>query len=112
MKELYFVQVFVGSESHFEEYYSEKEIEIIMKFFADIKKHDVASYDIPLIEFRKKNQWVAYRKEGMDCILHGKIIRECSYGYCVKRKNAYKDFIRFEDIIEFFDNKEECYKVR
>ena len=53
MKELYLVNVLGESESHFEEHYSEEEIKVIEKFFNDMSRHDVASYDIPLIEFEK-----------------------------------------------------------
>lgn len=54
MKQLYSVGVYGDSMSDFEEYYSEEEIEIISKFFDDMMKHGVASYDIPLVEFEKK----------------------------------------------------------
>lgn len=53
-KELYLVNVYGDSFSSFEEYYDEKEIEVIQKFFNDMGEHDVASYDYPLVEFEKK----------------------------------------------------------
>lgn len=56
MKKLYRVNIFGDSESHFEEYYSDEEIETIMKFFNDMDKHDVASYDVPLVEFEKDGE--------------------------------------------------------
>ena len=56
MKELYFITVLGESYSNFEEYYSKEEIEIINKFFDDMSKHGVASYDIPCVEFEKR-QW-------------------------------------------------------
>ena len=51
MKKLYSVNVCNGSESNFEEYYTEEEVKIILKFFKDMGKHDVPSYDYPLVEF-------------------------------------------------------------
>lgn len=53
MKELYKVTVFGGSQSHFEEEYTKEEIDTIMKFFVDMDKHNVASYDVPYITFEK-----------------------------------------------------------
>ena len=55
MKELYLVSVYNDSFSSFEEYYSEEEIKTIEKFFEDMCKHGVASYDYPDVEFEKKN---------------------------------------------------------
>lgn len=54
MKELYLVSVYGDSMSRFEEYYSEEEIKAIEKITDDMKKHGVANYDIPCIEFEKK----------------------------------------------------------
>lgn len=53
MTELYLVKVYGDSYSEYEEYFDEKEIEIIQKFF-DTMESKVASYDIPCIEFEKK----------------------------------------------------------
>lgn len=55
MKELYFVRVLGDSESHFDEYYSEEEVKVIEDFFNDMSRHGVASYDVPLVEFYKRN---------------------------------------------------------
>lgn len=54
MKEVYKVTVLGESYSDFEEYYTKEEIEIINKFIDDMKKHDVARYDIPCVEFEKR----------------------------------------------------------
>lgn len=51
MKKLYSVYVANASETSFEEYYSEEEVKTILKFFKDLSKHEVPSYDIPLVEF-------------------------------------------------------------
>jgi hypothetical protein len=54
MKELYLVTILGDSASYFEEYYSEEEIKVIEKFFNDMDKHHVASYDNPLVQFDKR----------------------------------------------------------
>lgn len=51
MKKLYSVSVYNESESNFEEYYTEEEVKTILKFFKDLSKHEVPSYDFPLVEF-------------------------------------------------------------
>lgn len=56
MKELYKVSVFGDSESHFEEQYTKEEIDVIMKFFVDMDKHYVASYDVPYVRFEKNGK--------------------------------------------------------
>lgn len=76
---------------------------------AYLKNH---GYEVHEREGNKVDKWVAYRRDGMDCILHGRVIYDYVSSYCVKRKNAYKDFVGLDDVIEFFDSKEECYKVR
>lgn len=57
-------------------------------------------------------KWVAFRQEGMDCILHGKVTDISDDVYCiVKCKNRYKRFVNVKDIIEFCNNKEDCYII-
>lgn len=53
MKELYLVSVWRSRLIDFEEYYDEKEIEVIQKFLNDLYKHDVIN-SVPYIEFEKK----------------------------------------------------------
>ena len=57
-------------------------------------------------------KWVAYRREGMNCVLHGKIIGGNAFGYTVRKKNHSRDFIGFDGIIAFFDDKKECYNMK
>lgn len=64
MKKLYSVSVFGESESCFEEYYTEEEIRVIEKFFNDMSKHDVAIYDIPLVEFEIDNDIISIPNYG------------------------------------------------
>lgn len=58
MKELYKVHVYGESEHHFEEYYSEEEIDTIMKFLVGLEKHNVPHYDSLLIEFEKDGKTI------------------------------------------------------
>lgn len=51
MKKLYSVNVCNESISDFEEYYTEEEVKTILKFFKDLSKHEVPSYDYPLVKF-------------------------------------------------------------
>lgn len=53
MKEIYLVNVSGESETSFEGYYDEKEIEIIEKFLDDMTKSDIPVYDCLCIEFQK-----------------------------------------------------------
>lgn len=56
MKKLYFVTVYGDSQSIFKEYYTEEELNIINRFFDDMIKHRVASYDIPAIQFEEVDE--------------------------------------------------------
>lgn len=56
-------------------------------------------------------KWVTFRQEGMEQILHGKIIDVTSNGeFTMKCKNGQKRGASLEDIYEIFDTKKECYK--
>lgn len=56
-------------------------------------------------------KWIAFRQEGMEQILHGKIIDVTSNGeFTIKCKNGQRRGASLEDIYEMFDTKEECYK--
>lgn len=66
MKKLYSITVTNESESCFDEYYTEEEIRTIEKFFNDMEKHDVASYDIPLVEFKIGNEIITIPNYGED----------------------------------------------
>ena len=57
-------------------------------------------------------KWVAFRQEGMPMVLHGKVITNCGTCYMVKCKNGCKRFPGLEDVIGFYDSKEECYSVK
>lgn len=57
-------------------------------------------------------KWIAFRQEGMPMVLHGKIIHIYETCYAIKCKNGQKRFAESEDIIGFYDSKQECYSVR
>ena len=56
VRELYTVVVTNSRESVFKEHYTKEEILIIKKFLNDMKKHNVASYDVPTVVFKKWEQ--------------------------------------------------------
>ena len=59
------------------------------------------------------DEWIAFKQEGMESILHGKIRSVTSCGTCIIRcKNGERRFCNVEDILAFFDNKKECYEYR
>lgn len=58
-------------------------------------------------------KWVAFRQEGMEPILHGRVRSVTTIGTCAIRcKNGERRFCNVEDILAFFDNKKECYEYR
>lgn len=58
-------------------------------------------------------KWVAFRWDGMDQILHGKVIAISDVDICsIRCKNGDHKYACKEDIIGFYDNKQECYAVR
>lgn len=58
-------------------------------------------------------KWVAFRQEGMEPILHGRVRNVTTIGTCAIRcKNGERRFCNVEDILAFFDNKKECYEYR
>ena len=61
-----------------------------------------------------KDKWVAFRQEGMESILHGKIVDFYPIAQCfdIKCKNGCVRYINRNDVIGFYDNKKECYEVK
>lgn len=58
-------------------------------------------------------KWVAFRQEGIEPILHGRVRIVTTIGTCAIRcKNGERRFCDVKDILVFFDNKKECYKYR
>lgn len=74
-----------------------------------LKSH---GYEVIERNDHKIGKWVAYKRKGMKPVLHGKVIYDYGGTYCVKKKNASKDFIGLDDVIDFYDDKIECYSVR
>lgn len=69
-------------------------------------------YEVKERDGHKVGKWVAFKQEGMDCILHGKVIYDYVGSYCVRCKNGYKRFVGLCNVIEFFDTKQECYSIK
>ena len=58
-------------------------------------------------------KWVAFHQEGMTPILHGKVVSVSEKGDCrIKCKNGYYRYKNINEIIEFCDSKEWCYKIK
>ena len=74
-----------------------------------LKNH---GYEVHERSGNKVGKWVAYKREGIEPILHGKIIHDYVSCYRVKRKNGYEDIVGLDKIIDFFDSKNECYRRR
>lgn len=69
-------------------------------------------YEVREKEGNKVGKWAAYRKVGMEPILHGKIIYDYTSCYLIRRKNGCNDIVGFDEIIDFFDDKSDCYNIR
>ena len=60
----------------------------------------------------KVGKWIAFTQQGMNCILHGKIINDYVDAYRVRCKNACKRTVGLDEVIGFYDTKQECYSVK
>lgn len=60
-----------------------------------------------------EGKWVCFRQEGMEPILHGKVVSISTDGLCtIKCKNGCKRWCNVDKILSWNDNKEDCYKFR
>ena len=61
-------------------------------------------------------KWVTFHQKGMIPMLHGKIIRiiHGSKDDCfeIRCKNGYYRYKNYEEILQFYDKKQDCYKVK
>ena len=58
-------------------------------------------------------KWAAFRQNGMIPILHGKVINVYPDGCCkIKCKNRSYRYVEMDNVIDFCDLKEECYKIK
>ena len=60
-------------------------------------------------------KWVAFHQNGMQPVLHGKVINEIGKKdtlFKVKCKNSCYRFVHMDDVIEFCDNKQDCYAIK
>lgn len=65
------------------------------------------------MDIQNIGKWVAFRQDGMNQILHGKVIAISDVDVCtIKCKNGACRWACKENIIGFYDNKQECYAVK
>lgn len=58
-------------------------------------------------------KWAVFRQKGMKPLLHGKVVQVYCNGICkIKCKNAYYRYVKHTEVIDFYDNKDNCYEVR
>ncbi len=60
-------------------------------------------------------KWVAFHQNGMQPVLHGKVINEIGKKdvlFEVKCKNSCYRFVHMDDVIEFCDSKQDCYAIK
>lgn len=59
------------------------------------------------------HKWVAFRQEGMQQVLHGRIVKTRPGGLLyVRCKNAATRFVEVKDVLKIFDNKIDCYEYK
>ena len=70
-------------------------------------------YKVTKDESSLVGKWCAFKQEGMEPILHGKIRNVTSCGTCIIRcKNGQRRFCNVKNILAFFENKKECYEYK
>lgn len=69
-------------------------------------------YDVTKRGDSKVGKWVAFKKDGLTAIQHGVITHDYLSCYMVKRKNRRTDLVGLGSVVEFFDDKKECYAMR
>lgn len=70
---------------------------------------------IHLIFLEKIGKWVAFKQEGMQQVLHGKVIKLTGMSddcFVVKCKNGERRYVNMNDCYKFFDSKKECYEFK
>lgn len=58
------------------------------------------------------DKWVAFLQEGMNCVLHGKVMDDKGSTLVVRNKSYRKRIVEVSHVIGFYDLKEECYSVK
>lgn len=57
-------------------------------------------------------KWAAFYQEGMEPVLHGRVLEVDTTGLCkVRCPNAARRWVYVGKVLEFFDTKRECYKA-
>lgn len=63
--------------------------------------------------FQYKDKWIAYRKEGMIPIFHGKCVGQHLNCVVIKKKKGRRmDYIDIGNVVKVFDNKKDCYDFK
>lgn len=58
------------------------------------------------------DKWAAFYQEGMEPVLHGRVLEVDITGLCkVRCPNAVRRWVYVGEVLEFFNTKSECYKV-
>lgn len=65
-----------------------------------------------LTDESRVGKWVAFLQEGMNCVLHGKVMVDKGNILIVRNKSYRKRIVEARDVIGFYDSKEECYSVK
>lgn len=81
----------------------------------DYKYHPTGCYGEEyklMTEESRVGKWVAFLQEGMNCVLHGKVIVDKGNILVVRNKNHCKRIVEINHVIDFYDSKEDCYSVK
>lgn len=92
---------FIGYETIDNEYYTDKDGEYIEVWMPK----DSLYKD-------KLHKWVAFKQEGMSCVLHGKVVETYGDGIVAQCKNGCERYVNIQNCYKFFDKKEECYSYK
>ena len=65
-----------------------------------------------ITEESRISKWVTFLQDGMDCVLHGKVMEDRGNNFVVRNKSYRKRIVDVCNVIDFYDSKEECYSVK
>ena len=109
--------------SNFNKFIREQDVdpeEVCMFIYAflkenDFKYHPTGCYGEEyklLTEESRVGKWVAFTQDGMDCVLHGKVMEDRGNNFVVRNKSYRKRIVEINHVIDFYDSKEDCYSVK
>lgn len=97
------------------EYFSKHAHEV----YSHVSARDFICDNIDMISEKMKTKqleyigkWVAFHQDGMNEVLHGKIIDFISSFVVIKCKNNYIRYIPEKNIVGIYTNKQQCYSVK